>query len=79
MVRLVFVEYFRINFSKMKSEDLQKVVLFKHGNGQSKERIFQFLKDFVSSRTIRPWCKMIKMTGTIDLSRSPDRPSLWSF
>ena len=65
--------YFKIKFSKMKGEDLQKLVLYKYEKGEPLTKIFQDFNGFVSSRTIRRWCKMVRETGTINLSHSLDR------
>ena len=67
----LFVErYFEIKFSKMKSEDLQKLVLSKYEKGEPSTKIFEDINGFVNSRTIRRWCKMVSKTGTINLSHS---------
>ena len=55
MESLLFERYFKIKFSKMKDEDLQKLVLYKYEKGESSTKIFQDLNGFVSSRTIRRW------------------------
>ena len=53
----------------MKSEDLQKLLLSKYQAGQIPKKIFQDLNGAVSYRTIKRWCKMIRETGAIDLSK----------
>ena len=73
---LLFERYFKIKFSKMKGEDLQKLVLYKYEKGEPSMEIFEDLNGFVSSRTIRRWCKMVRETGTINLSYSLDRPRI---
>ena len=73
MEGLLFERYFKIKFSKMKGEDLQKLVLSKYEKGEPSTKIFEDLNGFVSSRTIRRWCKMVRETGTINLSHSLDR------
>ena len=76
MEGLLFERYFKIKFSKMKGEDLQKLVLYKYEKGESSTKIFEDLNSFVSSRTIRRWCKMVRETGTINLSHSLARPRI---
>ena len=60
----------------MKGEDLQKLVLSKYEKGEPSTTIFEDLNGFVSSRTIPQWCKMIRETGTINLSHSLGRPRI---
>ena len=74
MEGLLFERYFKIKFSKMKGEDLQKLVLSKYEKRESSTKIFEDLNGFVSSRTIRGWSKMVRETGTINLSHSLARP-----
>ena len=50
---LLFERYFKIKFSKMKGEALQKLVLSKYDKGEPSTKIFEDLNGFVSSRTIR--------------------------
>ena len=40
---------FKIKFSKMKGEDLQKLVLYKYEKGEPSTKIFEDLNGFVSS------------------------------
>ena len=60
----------------MKAKDLQKLVLSKYEKGEPSTKIFEDLNGFVSCRTIRRWCKMVKETGTINLSHSLGRPHI---
>ena len=53
----------------MKSKVLQKLVLSKYEAGQTPKKIFQDLNGAVSYRIVKRWCKMIRKTGAIDLSR----------
>ena len=53
----------------MKSKDLQKLILSKYETGQTPRKIFEDLNDVVSYPTVKRWCKMIRKTGTIDLSK----------
>ena len=50
----------------MKSEDLQKLVLLKHQNGDYPTKIFHDLNGILSLETIKRWCGMIKETGSIN-------------
>ena len=54
----------------MKSKDLQKLVLSKYEAGQTPKKIFEDLNGAVSYRTVKRWCKMIRETGAIDLSKA---------
>ena len=53
----------------MKSKDLQKLILSKYGAGQTPKKIFQDLNGAMTYRTVKRWCKMIRETGAIDLSK----------
>ena len=53
----------------MKSKDLQKLVLSKYEAGQTPTKIFQDLNGAMSYRTVKRWCKVIRKTGAIDLSK----------
>ena len=76
MEGLLFERYFKIKFSNMKDEDLQKLVLSKYEKGEPSTKVFEDLNGFVSSRTIRRWCKMVRETGTINLNHSLGRPRI---
>jgi len=58
----------------MKSKDLQELVLSKYENGDGPTKIFQHLNGVISLPTIERWCKSIRDTGTIKLSKSAGRP-----
>ena len=58
----------------MTGEDLQKLLLSKYEMGEPSTKIFEDFNGFVSSRTIRRWCKMVRETGTINVSHSLGRP-----
>ncbi|CAF0950316.1 unnamed protein product [Didymodactylos carnosus] len=58
----------------MKSKDLQNVVISKYKNGDSPPMIFRHLNGVIGLRTIGRWCKMIKETGSINLSSPTGRP-----
>jgi len=60
----------------MKSEDLRKVVFRKYEDGDGVCKIFRDLNGSLGLNTIRRWCKMIRDTGSIQLSTSPGAPRL---
>ena len=62
------------SLSIMKSKDLQKLALSKYEKGDSPSDIFRHLNGAVCLRTVKRWCKMIRETGSINLSTSPGRP-----
>ena len=55
----------------MKSEDLRKVVVLKHQNGDCPTKVFRDLNGVVGLRTIERWFKMIDETGCINLTKPP--------
>ena len=57
----------------MKSKDLQKLVLSKYEKGEGPSEIFRHLNGALCFRTVKRWCKMIRETGSIELSTSPGR------
>ena len=57
----------------MKSKDLQKLVLSKYEKDEGPSEIFRHLNDTLCLRTVKRWCKMIRKTGSIELSTSPGR------
>ena len=58
----------------MKSKDIQKLVLSKYKNGHGPTKISRDLNGSLSLPTIERWCKSIRGTGCINLSKSPGRP-----
>ncbi|CAF1315268.1 unnamed protein product [Rotaria sp. Silwood1] len=60
----------------MKSKDLQKVVLSKYENGDSPTMIFRHLNGAIGLRTIERWCKLIRETGSINLSSPTGCPRI---
>ncbi len=58
----------------MKSKDVQTAVKNKYENGDGPAKTFRDLGAVVSLTTINLWIKMIKDTGSINLSHSPGRP-----
>ena len=67
---------YSVLFSKMKGEDIQKLVLSGYEKSEPSTKIFEELNGFVSSRTIRRWRKMVRETGTINLSHSLGCPRI---
>ena len=57
----------------MKSKDLQKLVLSKYEEGEGPSEIFRHLNGVLCLRTVKRWCKMIRETGSIELSKSSGR------
>ncbi len=60
----------------MKSEDLQKVVFRKYEDGDGPAKIFRDLIGSLGLTTIKRWCKMIRDTGSIQLSTPSAGPRL---
>ncbi|CAF2081616.1 unnamed protein product [Rotaria magnacalcarata] len=58
----------------MKSKDLQAAVKNKYENGDGQAKICPDLGGVVSKRTINLWIKLIKDTGSINLSYSTGHP-----
>ena len=58
----------------MKNQDIQKLVFSEYENDEGPSEIFQHLNGTVSLITIKRWYKMVRETGTIQLSKSPGRP-----
>ncbi|CAF5072708.1 unnamed protein product, partial [Rotaria magnacalcarata] len=58
----------------MKSKDIQKLVLSKYENGDGPTKLFRDLNGTLSLPTIERWCKSIRDTGCINLSKPPGRP-----
>ena len=55
MEGLLSERYFKIKFSKMKGEDLQKLVLSRYEKGKPSTKIFEDLNGFVSSQNGVKW------------------------
>ena len=62
----------------MKSKDLQKLVLSKYENGDGPSKIFNGINGVVGFCTINQWCKMIRETDLIQLTRPSGRPMISS-
>ena len=58
----------------MKSKDFQNLVLSKYETGDTPKKIFRDLNGAIGLRTIERWCKSIRDTGSINLSKPPGRP-----
>ena len=58
----------------MKSKDLQQVVFRKYDDGDSPTKVFRDLNGSLGLATIKRWCKMIRETGSIQLSTPPGGP-----
>ena len=58
----------------MKSKDLQQVVFRKYEDGNSPTQIFRDLNGSLGLATIKRGCKMIRKTGSIQLSTPPGGP-----
>ena len=53
----------------MKSKDPQKLVISKYEAEQTPKKIFEDLNGEVNYSTVKRWCKMIRETDAIDLSK----------
>ena len=60
----------------MKNKDLQKIVFSKYQNGDGPSKIFRDLHECLCLKTINRWCKMIRETGTIELTRPSGCPRI---
>ena len=60
----------------MKSKDLQKIVFSKYQNSDGPSKIFRDLHEGLCLKTINSWCKMIRETGTIELTRPSRCPRI---
>ena len=58
----------------MKSKDLQQVVFRKYEDGHSPTTIFRDVNGSLGLATIKRWCKMIRETGSIQLSTPSGGP-----
>lgn len=62
-----------INAEKMKSKELQTLVVSKHEKGDGPQKIFDDLNGLLCLKTIQRWCKMIVTNGAIELRHPPGR------
>jgi transposase len=58
----------------MKSKDLQKAIFRKYEDGDGPTKIFRHLNGSLGLNTMKRWCKMIRDTGSIQLSTPPGGP-----
>ncbi len=73
----MFLQNFSLSCSSiMKSKDLQKLVSSKYEKDEDPTKIFRDLNSAVSLCTIKSWCKMLRETGSIELSKSTGRPRI---
>ena len=63
-------------FEKMKSKDLQNIVLSKYENGDAPTKISRDLNGGISLVTVKRWCQMIRLTGSIELSDTHGGPRI---
>jgi len=66
-------KFYSVKFRKMKTKELQNLVLLKHKNGKKAAAIFRELDGQISIKTVRRWIKMIVENGAIDLQTPPGR------
>jgi len=66
-------KFYSVKFRKMKTKELQNLVLLKHQNGKKAAAIFRELDGQISIKTVRRWIKMIVENGAIDLQTPPGR------
>ena len=58
----------------MKSLDIQKLIFLKSQNDDGPTKIFNYLSGIIGLTTVKRWFKMIKETGSINLSKPSGRP-----
>ena len=51
----------------MKSKYLQNIVLPKYQKGDTPTEIYRYLNGGISLATIKSWCQMIRLSGSIQL------------
>ena len=57
----------------MKSKNVQKIVFSKYEKGDGTTKIFQELNGTISLSTIERWCRRIRKSGCINLSKPSGR------
>ena len=60
----------------MKSKNVHKVVLSKYEKGNGTTKIFQDLNGTISLSTIERWCRRVRESDSISLSKPPGRPGI---
>ena len=63
-------------FEKMKSKDLQNIVLSKYQNDDARTKICHDLNGGISLVTVKRWCQMIRRTKSIELSGTYGDPRI---
>ena len=63
-------------FEKMKSKDLQNIVLSKYQNGDASTKTCRDLNGGISLVTVRRWSQMIHRTGSTELSGTHGGPRI---
>ncbi len=63
-------------FQKMKSKDLQSIVLSKYQNGDAPTKIFRDLNGGIGLTTVKRWCQMIRQSGSIQLPGTHGGPRI---
>ena len=64
------------DFEKMKSKDLQNIVLSKYQNGNAPTKLCRDLNGGISLVTVKRWCQMIRRIGSIELSGTYGGPRI---
>ena len=52
----------------MKSKEFQILAFSKYEKGEDPSKIFRYLDGALCLRTVKQWCKMVRETGSIELS-----------
>ena len=60
----------------MKSKDMQKVLLSKYAKGDGTAKIFQDLNNAISLSMFERWCRRIRQSGSINLSKPSGHPRI---
>ena len=60
----------------MKSKDVQNIVLSKYEQGDETTKIFEDLNGTIRLSTIERWCRRIRESNSINLSKPPARPRI---
>ena len=60
----------------MKSKDMQRVLLSKYEKGDGAAKIFQDLNNTISLSMIERWCRRVRQSSSINLSKPPGCPRI---
>ena len=60
----------------MKTKDIEMIVLSKYEKSDGTTKIFQDLNGTISVSTLKQWCRRIRRSDSINLSKSPGRPRI---